>query len=123
MKKSIRTIVTVGCIMICACLFGSIQASAAEPTTESIIDVTQVIDFTVDNGSLQLYFNDGTGYYWEKGIDIVSGVILNEYIQYDDNYIDMRTVVDYSTTEYAACNYTLRMDRATTWKDNGTINR
>jgi len=95
MKKTIRTIVTVGFIIICACLFGSIQISAAAPTTESIIDVTQVKDFTANDGSLQLYFNDGTGYYWEK-----DGVLSDDHVQYDDSIVDMDAVIDFTATEY-----------------------
>ena len=105
-KTTIKTIVTVGFIMICACLFGNTKVSAAEPTQEleSIVDMTQIIDFVVNDGSLQLYFNDGTGYYWEKEIDSMSevtlnGFVLNGFVQSDDNYIDMDTVIDFDITE------------------------
>lgn len=100
MKKSIKTIVTVSFIIICACLFGSIQVQAAETTPDSIIDMTQVIDFSANNGSLQLYFNDGTGYYWEKDIDVNSWNVVDDHLLYDDDYIDMRTVIDSTATEY-----------------------
>ena len=65
LKTTIKTLATIGFIMICACMFGSIQVKAAEPSTESIIDMSQVIGFAANDGNLQLYFNDGTGYYWE----------------------------------------------------------
>ena len=99
-KTPIKTIATAGFIMICACLFGSIKVIAAEPTPESIINMTQVIDFAANDGRLQLYFNDGTGYYWEKGIDIVSGDVADDHLQYDENIVDMITVIDFTATEY-----------------------
>lgn len=56
--------------MICAYLFGSIHVNAAEPTpetkSESIIDMTRITDFVVNDESLQLYFYDGNGYYLER---------------------------------------------------------
>lgn len=67
---TIRTIATVAFIMICAYLFGSIKVNAAKPTpeliSESIIDMTQITDFVVNDGSLQLYLSDGSGYFWER---------------------------------------------------------
>ena len=89
--------------MICACLLGSTKVSATEPTQEleSIVDMTRVTGFVTNDGNLQLYFNDGTGYYWEKEIDSINEVALNEYVligyvQYDDCYIDMDTVIDFN---------------------------
>lgn len=103
---TIKTITTITFIMICAYLFGSINVSAAESLSEydTIIDMTQVIDFTVNDDNLQLYFNDGTGYYWENGVDTDNEIVLqyiqNEYLQYDDDYIDMDTVIDFDATVY-----------------------
>ena len=69
MKTTIKTIATIGFIVLCICLFNGIQAQAAEPTQESnlesVIDTNQISDFVVNGESLQFYFNDGNGYYWE----------------------------------------------------------
>ena len=102
MKKMIKTIVTVGIIMICACLFGSMKVSAAEPSPryESLIDMAQVTDFVANAECLLLYFNDGTGYYWEKDIDAVAETESDAYIPLDENLVDMNTIVDFSATEY-----------------------
>lgn len=96
MKRTIKTIGTIVTI-IGVCLFYGIRAHAAE--SESIVNMDAVTDFkTADNG-LQLYFNDGTGYYWEKeNTDITT--ITNQYIPLNDDIIDMDTVVDFETTEY-----------------------
>lgn len=106
MKKMIKTIVTVGIIMICAFLFGSIKASAAEPSPqhESLIDMAQVTDFVANDGCLMLYFNDGTGYYWEKDNDVSIDAVLetgsDTHIPLDDNLVDMDAVVDFTVSEY-----------------------
>lgn len=106
----VKTITTIAFIMICVYLFGNIKVNAAEPTpeliSESIIDMTQVIDLVVNDGSLQLCFNDGTGYYWENDIDSDSEIISDGYMQcYDDNYVDMNTVTSYVATEYGLMLY------------------
>lgn len=106
----VKTITTIAFIMICVYLFGNIKVNAAEPTpeliSESIIDMTQVTDFIVNGDRLQLYFNNGTGYYWENDIDSDSGIISNGYMQcYDDNYVDMNTVISYVATEYGLMLY------------------
>ncbi len=107
---TVKTIATVAFIMICAYLFGSIKVNAAEPTpeliSESIIDMTQITDFVVNGDRLQLYFNDGTGYYWESDIDSYSGIISDGYMQcYDDNYVDMNTVISFDITVYGLMLY------------------
>ena len=100
-KTTIRTIATLACIMICACLFETIKVNAAEPAPESIIDMTQITDFVANESNLQLYFNDGTGYYWESDIDSDNKIISTEYAQhFDDDYIDMDTVIEFDITEY-----------------------
>ena len=63
--------------------------------------MTQITDFVVNDGSLQLYFNDGTGYYWKNDIDSDSEIISDRYMQcYDDNYVDMNTVTSFDVTVY-----------------------
>lgn len=102
MKKMVGTIATVGIIMICACLFGGMKASTAEPSPqyESLIDMTQIADFVANDGCLMLYFNDGTGYYWEKGIDVVAETESDAYMPLDDSIVDMDAVVDFTASEY-----------------------
>lgn len=102
MKKMIKAIVTVGIIMICACLFDGIKVSAAEPLPEfeTVIDMAQVIGFTADAGRLQLYFNDGTGYYWEKNFDVVWDAGSDADIPLDGDFVDMDAIVDFVSGEY-----------------------
>lgn len=106
MKKMIGAIATVGIIMICACMFGSMKASAAEPSPqyESLIDMTQITDFVANDGCLMLYFNNGTGYYWEKDIDMSMDAVAetesDAYIPLDDKLVDMDEVVDFTASEY-----------------------
>ena len=105
-KTTIRTIATLAFIMLCACLFETIKENAAEPAPESIIDMTQITDFVANESNLQLYFNDGTGYYWESDIDSDNEIISIEYAQYyDDNYIDMDTVTYFDIAEYGLMLY------------------
>lgn len=106
----IRTITTIAFILICAYLFGSMNVNAAELTphtkSESIIDMTRITDFVVNDESLQLYFNDGTGYYWENDADTSDGIMSDGYAQYyDDNYVDMDTVIGFDVTEYGLMLY------------------
>ena len=107
MKRIIKTIITIGFIVLCICLFDSMQVKAAEPTKEieSIIDMNQISDFVVNGESLQLYFNDGTGYYWELETGAAIDTISSKYTQYDDSYIDMTTVVGFNDTEYGLMLY------------------
>ena len=105
--KTIKTIITIGFIVLCICLFDSMQVKAVEPVKEieSLIDMNQISDFVVNGESFQLYFNDDTGYYWENDTDSDSEIISNEYVQYDDSYIDMNTVVGFNATEYGLMFY------------------
>lgn len=106
MKKMIKTIATAGFIMICAFLFGDMKVSTAEssPQHESLIDMAQVTDFVANDECLLLYFNDGTGYYWEKGIDMSMDAVAetesDAYIPLDDNLVNMDEVVDFTASEY-----------------------
>ena len=105
--KTIKTIITIGFIVLCICLFDSMQVKAVEPVKEieSLIDMNQISDFVVNGESLQLYFIDGSEYYWELEAGATIDTISNEYVQYDDNYIDMNTVVGFDTTEYGLMFY------------------
>lgn len=107
MKRIIKTIITIGFIVLCICLLDSMQVKAAEPAKEmeSIIDMNQISDFVVNGESLQFYFNDDNGYYWELETGTTIDIISNEYVQYDDSYIDMSTVVGFNPTEYGLMLY------------------
>ena len=98
--KTIKTVTTLGFILICVCLFNNTQVKAAEPTPETVIDMDAVVDFVVNDNSLYLFFNDGTGYYWEKGTEEVEENITAEYIDTTlrniyNNYIDMCLVTGF----------------------------
>lgn len=105
--KTIKTIITIGFIVLCICLLDSMQVKAAEPVKEieSLIDMNQISDFVVNGECLQLYFNDGNGYYWELETGATIDTISNEYAQYDDSYIDMNTVTRFDITEYGLMFY------------------
>ncbi len=86
MKKSISTIGTIATMVImfvCAYLLGTTQAETITevqtvteikeivpdgyiPLDDSIVDMDSVIDFETTEYGLQLYFDDGTGYYIER---------------------------------------------------------
>lgn len=71
---------------------------------EHLVDMRTVVDFVAGDYGLQLYFNDGTGYYWEKDIDVSIDAIMetesDAYIPLDDNLVDMNTIVDFTASEY-----------------------
>ena len=110
--RTISTIAAVGIILMCVCLFDSVQAKAAESAGQTVIDIDTVIDYVANDDSLQIYFNDGTGYYWEKEVNASSEFIADECMLYDNdmlldsnilldsNFIDMNMVVDFVATEY-----------------------
>ncbi len=106
---TVKTIATIVFIIICAYLFGSIKVNAAEHTPElisgSITDMTQVTDFVVNDGSLQLYFNDGTGYYWARDINSANASISAGYMTFDNNYVDINAVTRFDITEYGLMIY------------------
>ena len=89
MKKSIKTIVTIatiGIMLVCAYLFGTTQAETvmeiktvektvevvpdgyidtnSEEFQENYVDMRKVVYWEAVDG-LQLYYEDGSGYYWE----------------------------------------------------------
>lgn len=86
MKRTIRTIgiiATMGIMIVSAYLLGTTQAETIIevqtvtetkevipdgyiPLNDDIVDVNTVIDFSATEYGLQLYFEDGSGYFWER---------------------------------------------------------
>ena len=85
MKKAVGKIVIIGCMIAMSFCSGMRHAEKIVDRTEKIIevipegyinaeaeefldnyvDMRQVVDFVGSEEGLQLYFADGTGYYWE----------------------------------------------------------
>lgn len=86
MKKSIKTIgtiATMGVMLVCAYLLGTTQAETITevqtvtetrevipdgyiPLNDDIVDMDAVVDFSATEYGLQLYFEDGSGYFLER---------------------------------------------------------
>lgn len=81
--KSFVTITTMGIMLICAYLLGTTQAEAITeiqtvtetrevipdgyiPLNDDIVDMNTIVDFSATEYGLQLYFEDGSGYFWER---------------------------------------------------------
>ena len=86
MGKSFRiigVIAAIGITMMLSYLLGTTQAETITeihtvteikevipagciPLNDNIVDMNTIVDFTATEYGLQLYFEDGTGYYWER---------------------------------------------------------
>ncbi|NBJ92244.1 hypothetical protein [Parablautia muri] len=86
MKKSIKAIgiiAAMGIMIACAYLLGTTQAETITeiqtvtetrevvpdgyiPFNDDIVDMNTIVDFTATEYGLQLYFEDGSGYFWER---------------------------------------------------------
>ena len=86
MKKTIKTIeiiATMVIMLVCAYMLGTTQAETITkvqtvteikevipdgyiPLNDDIVDMNTIIDFSATEYGLQLYFDDGSGYYWER---------------------------------------------------------
>ncbi|NBJ95670.1 hypothetical protein [Parablautia muri] len=86
MGKSFRiigVIAAIGITMMLSYLLGTTQAETITeiqtvtetrevvpdgyiPFNDDIVDMNTIVDFTATEYGLQLYFEDGTGYYWER---------------------------------------------------------
>ena len=86
MKRTIKTIgiiATMGVMLVCAYLLGTTQAETITeiqtvtetregipdgyiPLDDNIVDMNAVVDFSATKYGLQLYFEDGSGYFWER---------------------------------------------------------
>lgn len=81
--KAIGIIATMGTMLVCAYLLGTTQAETiteVQTVTETrevipagyiqldddIVDMNTIVDFTATEYGLQLYFEDGSGYFWER---------------------------------------------------------
>ena len=81
--KAIGIIATMGVMLVCAYLLGTTRAETITevqtvtetrevipdgyiPLDDSIVDMDAVIDFSATEYGLQLYFEDGSGYFWER---------------------------------------------------------
>lgn len=81
--KAIGIIVIMGIMLVSAYLLGTTQAKTITevqtmtetmgvipdgyiPLHDSIVDMDAVVDFSATEYGLQLYFEDGTGYYLER---------------------------------------------------------
>lgn len=74
--KWIRTIAGMGIMLTAAYWIGRMQMDHADCKAAAmgshsedsldIIDMRDVVDYRVTEYGLQLYLNDGTGYYWER---------------------------------------------------------
>ena len=81
--KSFGIITTVIIMFVCAYLLGTTQAETVTeiqtvtetrevipdgyiPLDDSIVDMDSVVDFSATKYGLQLYFEDGSGYFWER---------------------------------------------------------
>lgn len=86
MKRTIKTIsiiATMGIMLVLAYLLGTTQAETITevqtvtetrevipdgyiPLHDDIVDMDAVIDFSATEYGLQLYFEDRSGYFWER---------------------------------------------------------
>ncbi len=86
MKRTFRTIgiiATMGIMIVSAYLLGTTQAETIIevqtvtetkevipdgyiPLNDDIVDMDAVVDFSATEYGLQLYFEDGSGYFWER---------------------------------------------------------
>lgn len=81
--KAIEIIAAMGIMLVSAYLLGTTQTEAITevqtvtetrevipdgyiPLDESIVDMNTIVDFSATEYGLQLYFEDGSGYFWER---------------------------------------------------------
>lgn len=73
MKRTVKTIgviASMGAMLTGAYLIDTTKASVMDSISEEFknnyVDMRNVTDFETDGNGLQLYCNDGNGYYWER---------------------------------------------------------
>lgn len=81
--KAIGIIATMGIMLVCAYRLGTTQSKTITevqtvtetreiipdgyiPLHDSIVDMNTIVDFSATEYGLQLYFKDGSGYFWER---------------------------------------------------------
>lgn len=81
--KAIGIITVMGIMLVSAYLLGTMQAETITeiqtvietrevipdgyiPLHDDIVDMNTIVDFSATEYGLQLYFADGSGYYWER---------------------------------------------------------
>lgn len=81
--KAIGIIATMGIMLVSAYLLGTTQAETITevqtvtetrevipdgyiPLHDDIVDMNTIVDFSTTEYGLQLYFEDGSGYFWER---------------------------------------------------------
>ena len=81
--KAIGIVATMGIMLVSAYLLGTTQAETITeiqtvtetkevipagyiPLNDDIVDMNAIIDFSATEYGLQLYFEDGSGYFWER---------------------------------------------------------
>lgn len=99
MKNRIITITVMGAMLIGSYFLGATQTKTVteiktiekvktvEVIPESYVNMEDVSSFTANGNSLQLNFNDGTGYYWE-GKNNKNTINLNDITYWELNEND-----------------------------------
>ncbi|RKI81347.1 hypothetical protein D7V83_12730 [bacterium 0.1xD8-71] len=81
--KAIGIVATMGIMLVSAYMLGTTQAETITeiqtvtetrevvpdgyiPFNDDIVDMNTIVDFTATEYGLQLYFEDGSGYFWER---------------------------------------------------------
>ena len=81
--KAIGIVATMGIMLVSAYMLGTTQAETITeiqtvtetrevvpdgyiPFNDDIVDMNTIVDFTATEYGLQLYFEDGSGYFWEQ---------------------------------------------------------
>ncbi len=81
--KAIGIVATMGIMLVSAYMLGTTQAETITeiqtvtetrevvpdgyiPFNDDIVDMNTIVDFTATEYGLQLYFKDGSGYFWER---------------------------------------------------------
>ena len=81
--KAIGIVATMGIMLVSAYMLGTTQAETITeiqtvtetrevvpdgyiPFNDDIVDMNTIIDFSATEYGLQLYFEDGSGYFWER---------------------------------------------------------
>lgn len=117
MKKSVKTvgiIATMGIMLVCAYLLGTIRAETVIETREVIPDGYIALNECIPLADIACYFIDNDGYPCFELKDVATQYnadntrsysdimesLSNETEDFQEHYIDIRTVVGYEATGY-----------------------